>query len=433
MFLRIIGEAIWRNPRRKLIMLAALALAGMVATAMLNVLLDVGDRLAREFRSFGANILVVPQGDTLALETPMGADFRPVEEGAYLRISDLPKLKTIFWRNNILGFAPMLTVPVEARPDAIGARGEKVVAAGTWFEETLPLADGTTMKTGVRRTSPWWDVRGEWPIDRAPECLLGVSLARRWGVQPGRILDLRSPDGPPRRATWKVTGILSTGGAEDEQIIAPLAQVEQLAPAHGGEARQVLVSALVKPEDDFARRDPRSMNAADYDRWYCTPYVSSIAHQIQEALPGTEARAIRRVAQSEGVILTRVRLLMLLITAAALVAAALTVFSTTASMMLERQKEIGLMKALGAANRDAARLLMVEMALVALAGGAVGYGGGILLAQVIGRSVFGAAVEPKLVVLPLILGIALMVAVAGSLVPLVRALRAEPAVILRGE
>ena len=145
------------------------------------------------------------------------------------------------------------------------------------------------------------------------------------------------------------------------------------------------------------------------------------------------ARPIRRVAESEGVILTRVRMLMLLITAAALVAAALTVSSTTASMMLERQKEIGLMKALGAANRDAARLLVVEMAVVALAGGAIGYGGGILLAQAIGRSVFGAAVEPKMVLFPLVLGIAVAVAVAGSLLPVARALRTEPAAVLRGE
>ena len=249
-------------------------------------------------------------------------------------------------------------------------------------------------------------------------------------MQPGATLSLRSAGGT---AAWRVTGILSTGGVEDEQIIAPLAEVEQLAPAHRGEARQVLVSALVKPEDDFARRDPRTMNPVDYDRWYCTPYVSSIAHQIEEVLPGSEARAIRRVAESEGMILTRVRLLMLLITAAALVAAALTVFSTTASMMLERRKEMGLMKALGAANLDAARLLMVEMALVALIGGALGYAGGILLAGVIGQSVFGAAVQPKFVVLPLVLGIAVVVAVVGSLVPVVRALRAEPAVVLRGE
>ncbi len=430
MFFRIIGESIWRNPRRKLIMLVGLALGVMVATAILNVLLDVGDRLAREFRSFGANILVLPQGDALALESAVAADIRPVNEGAYLRLSDLPKLKTIFWRNNILGFAPVLTVPVEARPQGIVGRTEEVVVAGTWFEETLLLPDGTSIRTGIRRTSPWWDVQGHWPMDGTPECLLGISLARRWKMQPGATLRLRSSS---RTAAWQVTGILSTGGAEDEQIIAPLTQVEQLVPAHRGEARQVLISALVKPEDDFARRDPRTMNAVDYDRWYCTPYVSSIAHQIEEVLPGAEARAIRRVAETEGIILTRVRLLMLLITAAALVAAALTVFSTTASMMLERRREIGLMKALGAANLDAARLLMVEMALVALIGGSLGYGGGILLAQVIGQSVFGTAVQPKFVVLPLILGIAVIVAAAGSLVPVSRALRSEPAVILRGE
>src|SRR3970282_1624741 len=133
MFLRIISESVWRNPRRKLVMLAALALGVMVATATLNVLFSAGDRLAREFRSFGANVLVVQQDDTLALENTTGRDFRPVEECVYLRVADLPKLKTIFWRNNILGFAPILSLPVEAR-------GERVVAVGKWVAETHLLA-----------------------------------------------------------------------------------------------------------------------------------------------------------------------------------------------------------------------------------------------------------------------------------------------------
>src|ERR1700738_4205859 len=114
MFLRIVADSFSRRPRRKFLTGAALALGMAVATAALSVSMDVGDRLAHEFRGLGANLLVTPQADSLTLEIA-GVDYRAANSGAYLPESDLGKLKTIFWRNNIVGFAPILEVPVQAR------------------------------------------------------------------------------------------------------------------------------------------------------------------------------------------------------------------------------------------------------------------------------------------------------------------------------
>ena len=102
MFARLVGESFVRNPRRKVLTAAALVVGMAVATATLTVALDVGDRLAREFRNLGANLVVTPQADTLPVNIG-GVDYRPVNEGAYLSENDLGKLKTIFWRHNILG------------------------------------------------------------------------------------------------------------------------------------------------------------------------------------------------------------------------------------------------------------------------------------------------------------------------------------------
>src|SRR6201997_5281223 len=115
MFFRLVADSFGRRPRRKLLTGAALALGMAVATAALSVSLDVGDRLAREFRSLGANLLVTPKADSLPLEIG-GVDYRPVNAGAYLPESDLGKLKTIFWRNNIVGFAPILEVQAHVLP-----------------------------------------------------------------------------------------------------------------------------------------------------------------------------------------------------------------------------------------------------------------------------------------------------------------------------
>src|ERR1700704_3174486 len=113
MFLRLVADSFGRRPRHKLLTGAALALGMGVATAALSVSLDVGDRLAREFRSLGANLLVTPQADSLPLEIG-GLHSPAVYPGACLPGSRLPKLKTIFWHNNIMGFAPVLEVPAKA-------------------------------------------------------------------------------------------------------------------------------------------------------------------------------------------------------------------------------------------------------------------------------------------------------------------------------
>src|SRR5260370_17901274 len=113
MFLRLVADSFSRRPRHKLLTGAALALGMAVATAALSVSLDVGDRLAREFRSLGANLLVTPTADSLPLEIG-GVDYPPVTPRAYLPDSDLGQPKTIFWRNNIIGFAPAVETPLHS-------------------------------------------------------------------------------------------------------------------------------------------------------------------------------------------------------------------------------------------------------------------------------------------------------------------------------
>jgi putative ABC transport system permease protein len=229
-----------------------------------------------------------------------------------------------------------------------------------------------------------------------------------------------------------VAGILSTGGTEEDQVFAPLSLAQELA-GQPGKLRRLQVSALTQPEDAFARRDPKTLSPADYDRWYCSAYVSSIAYQIQEALPGTAARQIRAVAQNESEVLRRIQLLMLLVTAAALAASALAVSSATASMVVERRGEIALMKALGSVGPLVAAFLLVETAIQGFVGGALGYTAGYFLAGFVGRQVFGTPAEPPPVLLPLVLTVAVAVSWLGALAPLRAAVRFSPALVLKEE
>src|SRR5246500_5709728 len=139
MFLRLIADNFTRRPQRKLLTAAALSLGMAVATAALSASLDVGDRLAKEFRWLGANRVVTPEADSLPLEIG-GVDYRPVNAGAYLPESDLPKIKTVFWHNNIIAFAPILEVRAEALPITVKGEGYEgnwisdVPIIGTWAD-----------------------------------------------------------------------------------------------------------------------------------------------------------------------------------------------------------------------------------------------------------------------------------------------------------
>jgi putative ABC transport system permease protein len=416
MFLRLIYQSFRLQQRRKLMAAVAITLGVAVATATIAIATDIGDKISEELRGFGANISVVPQEDTLDL-TVGGVNIKPVSEGAYLSEADLPKIKGIFWRNNIRGFAPFLSTQVKL------ASGRNVELIGTYFAK--PLRYGKDEFTeGVTKTAPWWKVNGAWPADDSQSILVGERLTQSLQLKRGDVVTLEG-----RRLN--VSGILSTGGAEENAIVAPLSVVQAIAGKFGA-VRTVLVSAVTKPEDAFARTDPRTLKGPAYDRWYCSPYALSIAHQIEEVIPNAHAEQIRRVAQNEGRVLNRIQGLMLLITIAALCAAALAVSAAMATAIMERRTEVGLMKAMGANNSAVAALFMTEAGVLALIGGSIGFALGGLLASQIGRSIFNSSIALHPVLFPIVLAVAFLVAYGGSIASIRRAVRLDPALVLRG-
>jgi len=417
MFLRLLYESFRRQKRRKLLTGIAIMLGVGVATAMIAVATDIGDKISRELRTYGANLIVTPQEDTLDVEIG-GVNLKPPSDGAYLNEADLPKIKGIFWRNNIVGFSPMLPVSLTLGDE------KNLTLLGTYFARHVVFGKQDFV-TGVRTTHPWWTVQGSWPDDSSEDVLLGDHLAARLNRTPGQEIEIA---GRPRR----IAGILSTGGAEDNQIVSTLALAQQIL-AKPGAVRRIYVSAVTKPEDAFARRDPKSLSRAMYDRWYCSPYAQSIAFQLQEAIPHSHAEQIRQVAQNEGTILSRIQGLMLLITLAALLASALAVSASMATSVIERRSEVGLMKALGAGNLAVAVLFFAETTLLALLAGGVGFAGGALLARQIGHSIFDSQITVQPVLLPVILTIAVLVTFVGSAAAIRRAVRFDPVYALRGD
>src|SRR5580698_3571175 len=417
MFLRLVYESFRRQKRRKLLAGVAITLGVGVATAMIAVATDIGDKVSRELRTFGANLVVTPQEDSLDLQIA-GADLKPPSDGAYLDEADLPKIHGMFWHNNIVGFAPVL-------PVVVNMGGTKnVTLVGTYFSKQLSFGK-EEFQTGVRAVYPWWKVSGAWPEDNSQDVLLGERLAASLGQKAGDEIEIVGQ-------VHRVAGVLSTGGAEDDQIVAPLAVAQRML-GRPGAVRRLYVSAVTKPEDAFARRDPKTLRGPEFDRWYCSPYVQSIAYQLQEAIPHSRAEQIRQVAQNEGTVLSRIKGLMLLITLAALISAALAVSAAMATAMFERRSEVGLMRALGAGSISVAAIFFAEALLLAVLGGSVGFAGGAMLARVIGRSIFDSRVAVSGVLFPIVIAMAVLVTFAGSALAIRRAVKFDPVYALRGE
>jgi len=124
---------------------------------------------------------------------------------------------------------------------------------------------------------------------------------------------------------------------------------------------------------------------------------------------------------------------MLLVTLAALFASALAVSAAMATAIFERRAEVGLMKALGGANASIAALFFTEAAILAVLGGAAGYGAGLVLARQIGRAIFDSDISIQPVLFPIILVIAVVVTFAGSAAAIRKAVLFDPVFALRGE
>jgi putative ABC transport system permease protein len=420
MFARMLYQSFCRQRRRKLLAGIAITLGVSVATAMIAVATDIGDKINRELRAYGPNLVVTPDEDTLDVEIG-GVNLKPASGGGYLNESDLLKISTMFWRHNVAGFAPMLPVPVSVQT---GAAAHNVELVGTYFSKSLNFGD-TTFVTGVRSTHPWWKVSGSWPNDESSDVLLGERLAQQLGRKAGDEVQIAGRN-------LRVVGILSSDGAEDNQVVAPLALAQQIL-GRPGAVRRVLVSAMTKPEDALARRDPRTMSPELYDRWFCSPYANSIAHDLQQTIPHSRAEQIRQVAQNEGTVLEKIKGLMLLVTLAALLASALAVSAAMATAIFERRGEVGLMKALGAGNAAVATLFFAEAALLAVIGGAAGFAFGNLMARQIGRWVFASSISIQPVLFPVVIALAVVVTFAGSAASIRKAMKFEPIMVLRGD
>jgi putative ABC transport system permease protein len=388
MFWRLLFQLLRGSRGRLAVALVALVSGAAVISALMNLDLDIGSKLTEEFRTLGANVVIAPlapQGDAqAAANSGSGAS---AEVPALMDQSAvLGKIKAIE-NQDIVAAAPYLYII---------ARAEKtqVVVAGTWLDAASKLA-------------PTWKVDGNLVASRDDQtrALVGRSVARELHLARGSEIALNYLG---RIARLTVAGVVDAGGPEDNQVFVNLAVAQQLANLDG----QIgLVQLNIRG------------NAKK---------VADVAAILAGALPGYDVRPIREVAEAEGALLGRVRLLIFSMVALILVLTALCVLATMAALAIERREDVGLMKALGGSISRVVGLFLAEVGVLGAVGGLIGCIVGLALSRWMGQRVFGATISVRWEIFPLTIGLMIVVALAGAS-PLRMLGKVKPAVIFRGE
>lgn len=417
MWSRLVLGSLRARRARVLLALLAVTLGTGVATALGTLALQVGDDLARTLRTAGPNFVLRPEG---ASWRPDGTlEGRVARVGVALPESAVTALRSTFWRNNVLEAAPELDVPLRTR-------GQVVEATGSWFQRAVPTADGP-WRTGLTTMRPRWSVEGAWPAEDADQVALGSEAASALRARTGDTLTLASATG---QRLVHVTGVVAAGGLDARRAWLPLSLAQSLA-GRSGEVDRVAFSALVRSTPKRAPPDP-SRDPVAFERWMCTAYPENVARDLADCVPGAEVVPMTEVVAGEAGVVDRLHLLMLLLALAALTASSLGLLSTTMATVVERAREFGLMRALGATKAQLALLLLAETLCVSLAGGALGWLAGTGAAALIRGEAFAAPAAAQPLLLPAALVVAVLVALAGTLAPLRLALRLDPVEVLRG-
>lgn len=379
MFWRVLRQMIVRGRGRLAVALIAMVSGATASAALLNLEFDAERKFSHELRTLGPNVLIRSAVLPGASDEP-GAVFSGEAVEAVLAGGRGAG-------SAMTALAPSLYVIVRSP-----GRETSLVLAGTWLDMYPRLA-------------PWWSVKGAWVMDRADTgvCLVGQRAAAKLLVRPGSTLALGYAD---RTATLRVAGVVSTGGAEDDQVFANLPLAQQLAGLPG-KASVVQISVGGTPEQ-----------------------VEQYAAQLAERLPGLEVQPLRQISQAEGQLLARVHALLFWSVGLILALTSLCVLATSLALAIERRADVGLMKALGGQMTRIIRLFLAEAGLLGAAGGITGAIFGTLLSAWIGRQVFGTPTSLRFEVIPLILAVMVAVALLGAL-PLRLLSQVRPGIVLR--
>ena len=419
-------HSIFRNKRHSLLIGVTTIIGITLSVSMLSTMLGIQEKINLELKSYGANIEVTPK-TTEIISDLYGTKKHMKQRDSFINEKDIIKVKSMFWGFNILDIAPYLITSVQ-----IDQTHQPVEMVGTWFNKKLTLTNNDTMVTGLPKIKKWWAIEGTWLKDNdLTGLLVGEGMAKNKNWQIGDIIVLK---GTETEKKLEIKGIFHSGEGDDQRLFVNLRVAQQLS-GNTGKVSKFDVSALTTPDNELAKKaaiNPNQLTVKEREIWYCTAYASSIAYQIQEVMPDVVAKPVRRIAESEGKVLEKNKLLLIFVSIISVLGAAVGAANLVSVTLMSRNIEVGLKEALGITMGMLCWELLSSIFLINCVAGVIGFILGQGVTQIIGHIVFGSGVPFSIYSVPLTIGLILFISVIGS-IPMIHYLRTfNPADVLHG-
>lgn len=372
-YLKMIMTSLARRRARMLTALLAIAMGATIISGLVTIYYDIPRQMGKEFRSYGANMLVIPTNPDKKITN-----------------KQLDEIKSLIPSGKLVGQAPYIYTNAKIN------------------EQPYMLA-GTDLK-GAKKNSPYWLIDGSWP-EKPREVLIGNEVSKALGLKEGDKIIINTPkvNGEGSIDTnFVVSGVVTTGGKEEELIFMGIDDISQLVKDKNYDVVEYSVEA---EQNELSK------------------IVSNISQKDGSLTP----QMVKRVTASQDIVLNKLQALVFIVTIIVLFIMMICVSTTMMAVVTERRKEIGLKKALGATNSSVIVDFLGEGAFLGVFGGLLGVALGYIFANRVSISVFARKVSFLPLLVPMTIIVCIVITIVASLIPVSKTVDIDPALVLRGE
>ena len=372
-YLKMIMTSLARRRARMLTALLAIAMGATIISGLVTIYYDIPRQMGKEFRSYGANMLVIPTNPDKKITN-----------------EQLDEIKSLIPSGKLVGQAPYIYTNAKIN------------------EQPYMLA-GTDLK-GAKKNSPYWLIDGSWP-EKPREVLIGNEVSKALELKEGDKIIINTPkvNGEGSIDTnFVVSGVVTTGGKEEDLIFMSIDDISQ----------------LVKD---------KNFDVVEYSIEAEQNELSKIVSNISQKDGSLTPQMVKRVTASQDIVLNKLQALVFIVTIIVLFIMMICVSTTMMAVVTERRKEIGLKKALGATNSSVIVDFLGEGAFLGVFGGLLGVALGYIFANRVSISVFARKVSFLPLLVPMTIIVCIVITIVASLIPVSKTVDIDPALVLRGE